>query len=174
MPAKPIVLGIAGWKNSGKTTLVVKLVAELTRRGLRVATVKHAHHDFEPDQEGKDSYRHRAAGAAEVAVVSSGRWALIHELRGEAEPSLEEMIARLAPADLVLVEGYKQAPIPKIEVRRAAGKAGPELAAGDPLILAVASDSGPGAERGRLPFFSLNDERGIADFILNRFALPAG
>lgn len=171
MHAKPAVLGIAGWKNSGKTTLVVKLVAELSRRGLRVATVKHAHHDFEPDREGKDSWRHRAAGAAEVAVVSSGRWAIFHELRGAPEPSFGEVLARLSPADLVLVEGYKQEPIPKIEVRRAAGRGGPELAAADPQVIAVATDSGPGGERGRLPSFSLDDATAIADFIVDRFQL---
>ena len=112
------VFGITGWKNSGKTTLTEKLVAELTRRGFRVSTVKHAHHDFDIDHEGADSYRHRLAGAVEVAVVSGRRWALMHELRGEDEPKLEEILARLAPCDLVLVEGYKREGHPKIETRR--------------------------------------------------------
>ena len=107
------VFGITGWKNSGKTTLTERLVAEFTRRGFRVSTVKHAHHDFDIDREGADSYRHRLAGAAEVAIVSGRRWALMHELRGEDEPKLDEILARLAPCDLVLVEGYKREVAPQ-------------------------------------------------------------
>ena len=107
------VFGITGWKNSGKTTLTERLVAEFTRRGFRVSTVKHAHHDFDIDREGADSYRHRLAGAAEVAIVSGRRWALMHELRGEDEPKLDEILARLAPCDLVLVEGYKREATPR-------------------------------------------------------------
>ena len=112
------VFGIGGWKNSGKTTLTERLVAEFTRRGLRLATVKHAHHDFDIDKEGTDSFRHRRAGAREVAIVSGRRWALMHELDGETEPTLDAIVARLSPADLILVEGFKRGSHPKIEVRR--------------------------------------------------------
>ena len=113
------VLGITGWKNSGKTTLTERLVRELTRRGWKISTVKHAHHAFDIDKEGTDSFRHRQAGAAEVAIVSGNRWALMHELRGEDEPRLEAILARLAPCDLVLIEGYKRESHPKIEARQA-------------------------------------------------------
>jgi molybdopterin-guanine dinucleotide biosynthesis protein B len=116
-PTSP-VLGIAGWKNSGKTTLAIKLIAELTRRGNRVASVKHAHHDADVDHEGTDSFRHRAAGSVEVALVTSRRWAIMHELGEAAEPTLTAMLARLSPSDIVIVEGYKREPIPKLEVRR--------------------------------------------------------
>ena len=116
------VFGITGWKNSGKTTLTERLVAELTRRGWKVSTVKHAHHDFDIDKEGTDSFRHRQAGASEVAIVSGRRWALMHELRGEDEPPLDVVLARLAPCDLVLVEGYKRESHKKIETRRADAK----------------------------------------------------
>jgi molybdopterin-guanine dinucleotide biosynthesis protein B len=115
-PSRPIpIVGIAGWKKSGKTTLTVRLVEEFTRRGLKVATVKHAHHEFQIDDGDTDSARHRRAGAAQVAVVSGRRWALMTELRGAPEPNFEEVIAALGPADLIIVEGYKSAPIPKIE-----------------------------------------------------------
>ena len=114
------IIGIAGWKKSGKTTLAVRLIEEFTRRGLAVATIKHAHHNFQIDDAETDSARHRRAGAAQVAVVSAKRWALINELGGAPEPGLADMIARLGPCDLVIVEGYKSAAIPKIEVRRSA------------------------------------------------------
>ena len=110
--------GIVGRKNAGKTTLMVRLVENLTERGLRIATVKHAHHALEVDREGTDSWKHREAGASEVAVVGSGRWAVMCELRGAPEPSLDEMVARLSPADIVLIEGFKREPHPKIELRR--------------------------------------------------------
>ena len=110
--------GIVGRKNAGKTTLMVRLVKNLTERGLRIATVKHAHHALEVDREGTDSWKHREAGASEVAVVGSGRWAVMCELRGAPEPSLDEMVARLSPADIVLIEGFKREPHPKIELRR--------------------------------------------------------
>ena len=109
-PGAPPVIGVAGWKNSGKTTLVERLIAELTRRGFKVATVKHAHHNFQIDDAETDSARHRRAGAAQVAIVSPRRWALVRELGGAPEPSLEEVIGRLDPCDLVIVEGYKAAP----------------------------------------------------------------
>jgi len=138
-------------------------VARLTQDGLRVSTVKHAHHAFDIDHEGTDSYRHRAAGAGEVAIVSGRRWALMHELRnGEAEPSLDDVLARLAPCDLVIVEGYKRDRHPKIETRRvnAAGKE--PLSPGDPTIVAIASDSQ--ITDSRVPVFDLDDIEGIAAF----------
>ena len=157
------VFGIAGWKNSGKTTLTEKLVAELCRRGWTVSTVKHAHHDFDIDREGADSFRHRAAGASEVAIVSGRRWALMHELRGEQEPSFDAILARLGPCDIVLVEGYKREPHSKIETRRAEAKDSTPLSASDPNIVAVASDAPLAGEV--LPVFSLDDVGPIADFI---------
>ena len=163
------VVGVAGWKNSGKTTLVEKLVAELSRRGYRVATVKHAHHDAEIDRPGSDSFRHRTAGAIEVALVTSRRWAVVHELRGEEEPALEQILARLSPADIILVEGYKREPIPKIEVRRSEGGRSDPLNAADSLIIAVAADH-PSDASG-LPFFGLDDVGGIADFLVSHFGL---
>lgn len=157
------IFGITGWKNSGKTTLTERLVTELTRRGWRISTVKHAHHAFDIDKEGTDSFRHRAAGAAEVAIVSANRWALMHELRDEAEPALEAVLARLAPCDLVLVEGYKRENHAKIEVRRIDAKDRAPLAADDPGIVAVAADHPTAA--GDLPVFALDDVGAIADFV---------
>lgn len=157
------VFGITGWKNSGKTTLTEKLVTELTSRGWKVSTVKHAHHDFDIDQQGTDSWRHRAAGASEVAIVSGNRWALMHELRGEAEPAMADVIARLAPCDLVLVEGYKREAHRKIEARRSASKSNERLSAGDPSIMAIAADRAQPGET--LPVFDLDDVTAIADFV---------
>jgi molybdopterin-guanine dinucleotide biosynthesis protein B len=158
------VFGITGWKNSGKTTLTERLVSEFTRRGWKVSTVKHAHHDFDIDREGADSFRHRQAGASEVAIVSARRWALMHELRGgEAEPTLEAVLSRLAPCDLVLVEGYKREGHSKIETRRTTAKDTLPLTAGDPSILAVAADH-PVADEN-VPVFDLDDVCAIADFI---------
>ena len=143
------MIGVAGWKNSGKTTLVTRLVAELTSRGFKVATVKHAHHDFQIDDADTDSARHRRAGAAQVAIVSPRRWAVVRELGAAPEPSLDEMIGRLEPCDLVIVEGYKAAPIPKIEVRRRAAARAVPLAATDPTVIAIAADSPATAPAGR-------------------------
>lgn len=156
------VLGVTGWKNSGKTTLVERLVAELTRRGWRVSTVKHAHHEFDIDREGADSYRHRAAGATEVAVVSSRRWALMHELRNEEEPPLDAVLERLSPCDLVIVEGYKREHHPKIEVRRLHARDRAPLADRDPAIVAIAADHD--VVDAALPLFALDDIAAIADF----------
>ena len=164
---KQNVIGITGWKNAGKTTLVEKLVARFSQMGLKIATVKHAHHEFDIDHDGTDSYRHRKAGAQEVAIVSARRWALMHELEGEGEPPLADVLARLAPCDLVIVEGYKREGHAKIEVRR--GKAGSPLAPDDASIIAIAAD-GPN-QGGTLPVFDLNDEKGLARFILQRFSL---
>ena len=150
------VFGVTGWKNAGKTTLVEKLVAEFVRRGWRVNTIKHGHHAMDIDQPGRDSYRHRAAGATEVAVVGGHRYAIMRE---QEEPTLAEVLARLAPAELTLIEGYKRESHRKIEVR--AG--GEPLAPRDPHIVAVASDEPPG--EGQLPWFRRDDVAGIADFI---------
>ena len=157
------VFGVTGWKNSGKTTLVEALVGELTGRGWQVATVKHAHHDFDIDKEGTDSFRHRKAGAREVAIVSGRRWALMHELGGEEEPTLEEVLSRLSPADLVLVEGYKRGSHRKIEARRLEAKDRSPLTATDPNIAAIAADHPVAGEV--VPVFDLDDIGGIADFI---------
>ena len=157
------VIGIVGWKKSGKTTLVVRLIEEFTRRGLRVASIKHAHHNFQIDDKETDSARHRRAGAAQVAIVSARRWALIGELGDEPEPGLAEVIGWLGPCDLVIVEGYKSAAIPKIETRRSAAFSQETLADRDPNIKAIAADHG--ADGRGLPVFSLDDIAGIADFI---------
>jgi molybdopterin-guanine dinucleotide biosynthesis protein B len=160
------VIGIAGWKKSGKTTLVTRLITELTRRGLKVATVKHAHHGFQIDEAETDSARHRRAGAAQVAVVSRDRWAMITELKGAPEPDLAEVLSWLDPCDLVIVEGYKGAAIPKIEVRRSEAFGKESLADRDRMVLAIAADHA--VEGHGLPVFSLDDVTGIADFILAR------
>lgn len=159
--------GITGWKNTGKTTLTERLVAEMAGRGLRIATVKHAHHAAEIDHPGRDSYRHRQAGAGQVILASPVRWALMTELGGAPEPPLEALLAHLAPCDLVLVEGYKTAPHPKIEAHRAAaGRA--LLAPGNPTIRAIASDT---LLETDLPRFDLDDIPAIADFILAEVGL---
>jgi molybdopterin-guanine dinucleotide biosynthesis protein B len=163
------VFGITGWKNSGKTTLTERLVAEFTRRGFIVSTVKHAHHAFDIDKEGTDSFRHRAAGAHEVAIVSQGRWALMHELRGESEPPLDQILARLADCDLVLIEGYKREAHLKIEARRLGAKDTSPLSGGDPAIVAVAADAPQPDET--LPVFDIDDIPAIADFISARTGL---
>ena len=155
------VFGIAGWSGSGKTTLLESLIAFLVRDGLKVSTLKHAHHDAETDTPGKDSWRHREAGAHEVLLVTGSRWALMHELRDEPEPTLGEMLNRLSPCDLVLVEGFKREAIPKLEVhRQALGK--PWLYPDDSLIGAVASDVVPS---GTLRHFGLDDIASIASYI---------
>ena len=158
------VIGIVGWKKAGKTTLVEKLIAEFTRRGLTVASVKHAHHTFQIDDADTDSARHRRAGAAQVAIVSGSRWAIVTELRDTPEPDLAGVLQKLEPCDLIIVEGYKSAPIPKIEARRREGRAGPPLAANDPMVIAIASDHE--IVDSTLPRFALDDIKAIADFIL--------
>ena len=165
------VLGIAGWKNSGKTTVVERLVAELAGRGLRVATVKHAHHDFDVDVPGTDSWRHRQAGAQEVAIVSSRRWALMHELHDDPEPELDAILERLSPADLIIVEGWKRGAHPKIELRRQAAANAEPLAPGDPTIVAIIADHATDA--GSLPVFDPDDIDAIADFAISAFGLAA-
>ena len=162
------VWGVVGWKNSGKTGLMERLVAEFSVRGLQVSTVKHAHHAFDLDHPGKDSYRHRDAGAVEVLLSSRKRFALMHEHRGETEPELDELLVKLAPVDLVLVEGYKRGGHPKVEAHRAE-TGNPLIATDDATVRAIASDSGAAAE-GR-PTFHLDDTRAIADFIAGELGL---
>ena len=162
------LLGIVGFKNAGKTTLTERLVSELTARGYRISTVKHAHHAFDIDQEGRDSWRHRQAGASEVAIVSSNRWALVHELRGAPEPALQDVIGKLAPCDLVLTEGYKWEKHPKIEVRNIA-LAHPELAGKDSTVIAVAANGA--IENSPVPVFDRENVKSIADFIVARMEL---
>ena len=157
------IIGLAGWSGSGKTTLVTKLIPRLIARGIRVSTLKHAHHGFDVDIPGKDSHTHRSAGASEVFVSSSRRWAHIHELRGEEEPELKEILARLKPVDLVIVEGFKRHHHPKLEVYRAAvGK--PLLHPEDDWIVAVASDAA--VPEARVPVLLLDDIEKIADVLL--------
>ena len=161
---RPKIFGIAGWKNSGKTGLAVRLVTELVARGYRVSTIKHAHHDFDIDKVGADSYRHRQAGAHEVTIVSGTRYAIMHELRGAPEPAFDDILARLAPCDLVLIEGYKREPIPKIEARRLEAANRTPLAPEDPHIAAIAADH-PVPDT-TLPVFDLDDTKTIADFVV--------
>lgn len=162
------VYGVVGWKDAGKTTLVERLVAEFVGRGLRVATVKHAHHAFDVDPAGTDSARHRAAGAAEVLVTSGRRWALIHELDGEEEPGLEAQLARLSPCDLVLVEGFKAGAHPKIEVR-GGHEHEPPIATLHPNVRAFAGAAPAGGPD--LPVFDRSDVAGIAGFIAAELGL---
>lgn len=156
------ILGIAGYSGSGKTTLVKTLLPALIDRGLEVSTLKHAHHAFDIDTPGKDSYEHRRAGARQVLISSEKRWALVREHRGQAEPALQDLLAKLDPVDLVLVEGWKHGDHPKLEVHRPAAGT-PLLALTDPHVLAVATDaqSLPGV---RVPLLALNDVQAIADF----------
>jgi len=161
------VYGVVGWKNAGKTGLMERLVTEITGRGLSVSTVKHAHHSFDVDHPGKDSHRHRAAGASEVLLVSRNRWALMHENRGADEAPLAEMLARLSPVDLVLIEGYKRDAHPKVEAFRAE-TGNPLIAKDDPTVRAVASDVPVSVG---VPVFDLDDTAGVADFILRDLGL---
>ena len=159
--------GVTGWKNAGKTGLMERLVQEFVARGIRVSTVKHAHHTFDVDHEGKDSHRHRIAGASEVLLASRNRFALMHELRDDDEPTLDMLLSKLAPVDLVLIEGYKRDRHPKIEAFRAeTGNA--LIAPDDPTIRAIASDTPIDLDR---PVFDLNDTKSIADFITKEVGL---
>jgi molybdopterin-guanine dinucleotide biosynthesis protein B len=164
------IIGLAGWSGSGKTTLLANVIPRIVARGLTVSTVKHAHRSFDIDRPGKDSHTHRMAGATEVVVGSLRRWAIVHELRDEPEPTLAMLIAKITPVDLVLVEGYKGGSHPKLEVYRAAvGK--PLLFPGDPAIVAIASDAPiPGA---RVPRVDLDDVEAVIDILL-RHAVPVG
>jgi molybdopterin-guanine dinucleotide biosynthesis protein B len=157
------IIGFAGWSGSGKTTLVEKVIGRLEARGLVVSLIKHAHHEFDIDYPGKDSYRHRHAGCREVLVTSANRWAIVHELRGRAELTLSEALAQLAPCDVVLVEGFKREAIPKIEIYRADIDK-PLIFPSDPHIIAVASDAPVATD---LPQVDLNDPSAVAAFILD-------
>ena len=161
------VYGVTGWKNAGKTTLMERLVSEIAGRGVTVSTIKHAHHDTDVDQPGRDSYRHRTAGAREVLLASPVRWALMHELRDTPEPELSDLLPRLSAVDLVLVEGYKRADHPKIEAYRAANGRSP-LAGKYPTIMAIATDTPLETD---LPVLDLDDTAAIADFILEQVGL---
>ena len=155
------IFGVTGWKNSGKTGLMERLITEFTARGLTVSSIKHAHHSFDIDHPGRDSYRHRDAGARQVVLASRNRWALMHELRDEDEPSLGDLLKQLSPVDLVLIEGYKRDRHPKIEAhRKETGQ--PLIAPEDETIVAVASDTSVAIDR---PVLDLNDTAAIANFI---------
>ena len=164
------IIGLAGWSGSGKTTLITKLIPALRARGLRVSTLKHAHHGFDLDKPGKDSFMHRESGATEVIISSARRWAVLHELRDEPEWNMVDLVAKMSPVDLVLVEGFKRDAFPKLEIHRAAnGK--PLLYPDDPHIVAVACDTTlPGV---KIPVADLNDIEAIADLLLEQ-AVPVG
>jgi molybdopterin-guanine dinucleotide biosynthesis protein B len=164
------IIGLAGWSGSGKTTLITKLIPALRARGLRVSTLKHAHHGFDLDKPGKDSFVHRESGATEVIISSARRWAVLHELRDEPEWNMVDLVAKMSPVDLVLVEGFKRDAFPKLEIHRAAnGK--PLLYPDDPHIVAVACDTPlPGV---KIPLADLNDIEAIADLLLDQ-AVPVG
>jgi len=163
------IIGLAGWSGSGKTTLITRLVPCLIARGLRVSTLKHAHHGFDLDQPGKDSFMHRTAGASEVVVSSGKRFAILHELRDEPEWMLPALVKKMSPVDLVLVEGFKRDPFPKIEIHRAAnGK--PLIHPDDPHIVAIASDTA--LPQARVPVVGLDDIDAIAELVMAR-AVPA-
>ena len=161
------IFGVTGWKNSGKTGLMERLITEFTARGLTVSSIKHAHHSFDIDHPGRDSYRHRDAGARQVLLASRNRWALMHELRDEDEPSLGDLLKQLSPVDLVLIEGYKRDRHPKIEAhRKETGQ--PLIAPEDETIVAVASDTSVTIDR---PVLELNDTTSIANFIAQHLEL---
>jgi molybdopterin-guanine dinucleotide biosynthesis protein B len=162
------IIGLAGWSGSGKTTLITKLIPRLIARGVKVSTLKHAHHGFDLDKPGKDSFMHRAAGATEVIISSSTRWAILHELRGEPEWDLRDLVGKMSAVDLVLVEGFKRDAFPKLEIHRAAnGK--PLIAPDDPHIVAIACDTAlPDA---KVPVVDLNDTEAIADLLLKHAVL---
>ncbi len=163
------MIGLAGWSGAGKTTLMAKLLPVLTAKGLRVSTLKHAHHHFDVDHPGKDSYAHRMAGATEVLVSSANRFALMHELRGDPEWTLPQLLGRLVPVDLVLVEGFKREPHPKIEIfRKANGR--PPLHPGDPAIVAIATDE-PFSDSS-LPQVHLDDVEAIAHLAIEKAVAP--
>ncbi|UCD67877.1 MAG: molybdopterin-guanine dinucleotide biosynthesis protein B [Betaproteobacteria bacterium] len=156
------VFGFAGYSGSGKTTLIERVIPLLVRRGLRVSLIKHAHHAFDVDQPGKDSYRHRRAGATEVMLTSAKRWVLMHEIGDQPEPELPEQLRRMSVCDIVLVEGFKKQPMPKLEIHRKAHGA-PFLFADDPRIVGIATDE---PIQTNLPQFALNDYESIAEFVM--------
>lgn len=164
------IIGLAGWSGSGKTTLIKKLIPRLIGRGVKVSTLKHAHHGFDLDQPGKDSFFHRAAGATEVIISSAKRWAILHELREEAEWDLPALVAKMSPVDLVLVEGFKRDAFPKLEIHRAANDK-PLIYPEDPHIVAIASDVA--LPQAKIPVIDLDDVDSIADVLL-KHAVPVG
>ena len=164
------IIGLAGWSGSGKTTLITKLIPRLIGRGVKVSTLKHAHHGFDLDQPGKDLFFHRAAGATEVIISSARRWAILHELREEPEWDLRALVAKMSPVDLVLVEGFKRDTFPKLEIHRAEnGK--PLIHPEDPHIVAIAADTA--LPQAKVPVIDLNDIEAIADLLLAH-AVPVG
>ena len=172
MTQLPKIMGITGWSGSGKTGLIVRLIPELVARGYAVATVKHAHHDFDIDKPGKDSYEHRVAGASEIIVSSARRWAIVHENRDDAEPTLEDMLRKLSPVDIVLIEGYKDEAHDKIEVHRPS--TGAELICRQNVsVIAVACDElqNESLSATALPVLDLNDASEIADFVVEQCGL---
>ncbi len=162
------LFGVVGWKNSGKTTLVARLVTELRSRGFSVSTMKHAHHAFDLDQPGRDSYKHREAGAHEVLISSGNRWALMHELQGEDEYKLDVLLTKMSPVDIVIIEGFKREPHAKIECHRASSEM-PLVSAANKTIMAVASDVD--VDTGGLKTLDLNDVSAIADFVIAQTGL---
>ncbi len=163
------IFGFAGWSGSGKTTLVKRVIPELIERGLKISTIKHTHHNFDIDKPGKDSFEHRTAGAHEVVITGAQRWALLHENRGEPEPNIEQMLEHMSPVDLVLIEGFKTYPHPKMEVYRAeVGK--PMLCGDDPSIVAIATTDDLDVN---VPRIDLDDIAGVADFVIQFCDLPA-
>jgi len=161
------IIGIAGWSGSGKTTLLARIIPRLTARGFTVSTLKHAHHSFDIDVPGKDSHTHRLAGATEVMISSAQRWALMHELRGAEEPPLADLLQKLSPVDLVLIEGFKREGHPKLEVYREANGT-PLLAAEDPHVVAIASDAA--LPQARVPVLPLDDHEAIAAVLIEHAA----
>jgi molybdopterin-guanine dinucleotide biosynthesis protein B len=162
------IIGLAGWSGSGKTTLITKLIPRLLARGLRVSTLKHAHHGFDLDKPGKDSFVHRVAGATEVIISSAKRWAILHELRDEPEWNMGDLVAKMSPVDLVLVEGFKRDAFPKLEIHRAENDK-PLLHPDDPYIVAVACDTA--LPQAKVPVIDLNDIDAVADLLLEH-AVP--
>lgn len=163
------IFGVTGWKNSGKTTMTCALIEEFVRRGYRVASVKHAHHNFDVDHKGTDSHSHRQAGAGEVAIVSNRRWAIMHELADDSEPSLTDILAKLSPCDIVLIEGYKTETHPKIETIRAEFQREEAIWQKDDTIIAIATDTK--IADCRLPQYSLDAIAEIADMITDKINL---
>ena len=162
------IFGIVGWKNSGKTGLVERLVIEISLRGFSVSTIKHAHHTFDIDQMGKDSFRHRQAGAMEVLLCSENRWAFMHELRGSPEPNLAELLSKLSPVDLVLVEGFKNEPCLKMEAYRSENNSMPLGQSANDIIAIASNTKHPNLN---LPIFDLDDTSEIANFVLKKVNL---
>ena len=162
------IIGLAGWSGSGKTTLIAKLIPRLIARGLRVSTLKHAHHGFDLDKPGKDSFMHRVAGATEVIISSAKRWAILHELRDEPEWNMADLVAKMSLVDLVLVEGFKRDSFPKLEIHRAENDK-PLLHPDDPYIVAVACDTA--LPHAKVPVIDLNDIDAVADLLLEH-AVP--